>query len=877
MVINDVWGQIRVESKYEKIINSKEFGDLKNKNQLGLNCNSNAIHTRYQHSIGTYYLACKLIEICKSKFSKVLNITKEDEEAIKCMALVHDIGHGCFSHVSEKYLEETHENRTKMILLDKNSQIHQAIVSSFSEEVLKKTVALIEMKEKIKEKENVNSDNNLMLVIGKLLSGGIDIDRIDYIFRDSKYVTGEINDYSSILESIELENIDDSLEVVFDDSAEFAIANFFNKRFELYDSLYLENQTRILESIFGKFLEVTGIKLNWDTTEIEMNNIFRENLTNENESIKRYANLLSLRKLDEGFIIKEINSLDSYNYYKSKLLVKVPELERYSACLFESNTNISIYNKTNKIFINKSGLIQDISDSSKILNSELKKDKYLIAVDLVLLRKLLMKDNINNQEIEKIIKKIKKATSIEIEQEKKYIFPKEFSVNPKEEFKQIREKLELGDAEYIENDDTYYDQNNILETYRIAVRKRVSNGKTEWTVKRPLNDKSSISKRDEKNFSSLEEVTSFLQNEWKIPISNLKEKITLKTLRAKYDLEYGDGIFEIVFDKTTPSINKQNFDSNYMIECELKQGNSCGLYFIDKIIKQFPFIEECKFSKKEVALNSLNEKIDTNPFNNDSEVTEDYETQVKSFFISSPQLLEKLKRLNLKKQEIRELKDKNGTLGTPIIVTLSGTPRAGKTTCIDNLFEFLKKADLKTMCLEEPAGLIYQTLKNKEEKKKLLADRIGFVEKQYEIGDQYIINNLAGNDIILCDRGVLDTFIWYDMYYQLGMIDNQRYKEYLLRLKDIKKYYNQFYALYVSSDESMKRDYNSSLSIEPRTTMNQSNVEKYNSSLLRILPVIEKEIKFSKLIDTTRCDKMDASIEIANDILDNVKRLYLRK
>jgi HD superfamily phosphohydrolase len=319
MVIADSWGQIRIEPKYEKIINSKEFNELKNKTQLGLNCNSNAIHTRYQHSIGTYYLACKLIEISKNKFSNILNITKEDEEAIKCMALVHDIGHGCFSHVSEKYLEGTHEKRTVSILLNKNTEINQVISNTFGEKVLQKTINLIRMKEKIKEKCSVNSDNNLMLIMAKLLSGGIDIDRIDYIFRDSKYVTGEVNDFSSILESIDLECIDDSLEVVFDESAEFTIANFFNKRFELYDCLYLDNQTKILESVFSKFLLKADTKLNWDTSEVEINNIFREALLSKNEIIKRYACLLSTRKIDDNFIVKEINDKNSYDFYKAKL------------------------------------------------------------------------------------------------------------------------------------------------------------------------------------------------------------------------------------------------------------------------------------------------------------------------------------------------------------------------------------------------------------------------------------------------------------------------------------------------------------------------------------------------------------------------------
>ncbi|MEG2610422.1 MAG: HD domain-containing protein [Bacilli bacterium] len=604
MTINDVWGQIRIEDKYERIINSKEFSDMKNKTQLGLNTNFNAIHTRYQHCIGTYLLACKLVGICKNKFSKILNITLEDEQAIKCMALVHDIGHGCFSHVSEKYLTGTHENRTVRLLLDENSDIHKAIVESLGESVLNKTVDLIKMKESIKDNHEINSNNDLMLIIGKLLSGGIDIDRIDYIYRDSKYVNGETNDYSNILESIDLENIDDGLEIVFESSSEFSIANFFNKRFELYDSLYFDNQTRVLENIFGKFLSATDTMITWDTTEIEMNNLFRQFSKDSDPIASRYAALLVNRKLDDDFIIKELPTKESYEYFRSRLLDAVPELDEFPECLFENCSKISIYNKDNKIFINKDGLIQDISECSKILNSELKKEKYVFGIDMILLRKLIKFNHYSDDVVNGILKAVKKATDVEIEQEKKYVFSNK-SINPKNEFLEVIEKFGLVKPKFIENIDTYYDEDDILESYRIAVRKRESNGKVEWTVKRPLNDKSSISKREELNFTSYDKVVEYLQNEWKIPVNSLSEKVTLKTSRAKYDLEYFDGLFEFVFDKTVPTLGKRKYDANYMIECELKDGNSAGLYFIDKMIKEFDFIEGCKLSKKEVALDLI--------------------------------------------------------------------------------------------------------------------------------------------------------------------------------------------------------------------------------------------------------------------------------
>lgn len=256
---------------------------------------------------------------------------------------------------------------------------------------------------------------------------------------------------------------------------------------------------------------------------------------------------------------------------------------------------------------------------------------------------------------------------------------------------------------------------------------------------------------------------------------------------------------------------------------------------------------------------------------------EEYNEYIKKFFKESPQLLKKLKRLNDKKEEIKQLKKEFGSLEKPIVITVSGTPRAGKTTCIDNLFEFLRKANLNTSCVSEPAGLIYSTLNSQEEKKKLLSDRVAFVERQWEIGYQYINESLKNSEIAICDRGILDTFIWYQMYYKLGMIENKRYQEYFNKLSELQSYQNYFYALMTESYESMQRDYINSLSIEPRTTMNEKNVELYNEALLDILPTIQNSINYTKVIDTTNCDRMEASIIVANEVLDSVKRLYLRR
>lgn len=626
MIVNDIiWGKIEIEPEYLAIIKSKEFNDTKNKSQLGLNVSPNATHARYHHLLGTYHVSSKLIDICKKNFSKVLNITASDEKAIKCMALVHDIGHACFSHSSEHYLDGSHEENTVKILLDSESEIHQAIVSSLGEEVLEKVVDLIEMKAKIKGRIAIDNTNNLMLVIGKLLSGGIDVDRIDYIARDSKYLTGSNNDFSDILEGIGISYIGDSLEIVFDENVEYKVANFFNKRFELYDCNYFGAFTRLIETIYGRFIELSGINLTWDTTEIEMRENFRKYLNCDNEVLQRYAYLLHYRVIDSSIIVREINDKAKFDFFQSKVHNAVPELANYPECIYTSDSFISTYSKKNKIYINKGGIIQDISDSSKILNSELTKGKYAMGIDVLLLKRLLVRDNVPQDKIDSIIKKVQKAMSNEIEQEKKYTF-NNLSTDPKTDFKRIRDGLGLIKPKFVTNYDTYYeDSEGILKKLKINIRKRVKeNGEYEWTVKRPVKDQTSISKRDEKDFTSLEEAISFLRIEWNIVISDLKEECTAKTLRAKYKLEYCGGVFEVAFDKTTPIYGTSSYIPNYMIECELKSGDSSGLYFLNEYLKKYEFLEECNLSKKEIAVNTIQT---TEPLNSkDEENIDSYKT-----------------------------------------------------------------------------------------------------------------------------------------------------------------------------------------------------------------------------------------------------------
>ncbi len=85
------------------------------------------------------------------------------------------------------------------------------------------------------------------------------------------------------------------------------------------------------------------------------------------------------------------------------------------------------------------------------------------------------------------------------------------------------------------------------------------------------------------------------------------------------------------------------------------------------------------------------------------------------------------------------------------------------------------------------------------------------------------------------------------------------------------------YILLADSQESLRRDYQSSLSLEPRTTMNEENINKYNQSLQNMYPFYQQEINHVQLIDTNNRDIMEPAINIANDVLSKVKTLTKTK
>ena len=236
---------------------------------------------------------------------------------------------------------------------------------------------------------------------------------------------------------------------------------------------------------------------------------------------------------------------------------------------------------------------------------------------------------------------------------------------------------------------------------------------------------------------------------------------------------------------------------------------------------------------------------------------------------------EKLKSLHYRKLELYKLKQFVET--TPFVIEFTGTPRTGKTTLINNVNDFFKKAGFKVDTLEEftTSNHYKQTIypQIKDNPKKFI--NIEIPKYVLEQLNEAIKNN---PDIIIIDRSLIDRLIWIDRLYNKNGISLEEYEEYKsIYIPIIKEKINLIVATYADELTALRRDYMNSLSLEERRFLNETNLSEYNLSLLQINHVAQKENINLQLFDTTNKTQRQISFEVADYILKNMRNNYLEK
>ena len=221
-----------------RLIDSAEFQRLRRVRQLGLAhfAYQAAEHSRFTHSLGTFHLATRILAKLKTKYE----ISTEDETAVRVAALLHDLGHGAFSHVLESILGFHHEDFTIESVLSSETEVGM-ILAGHSADLPCRVADIIR-------------GNFRPMALAQLVSSQLDVDRMDYLLRDS-LMTGVkygIFDLEWIIKSIEINEADDQLYV----SARglYAVEDYLQARYYMFRQVYFHRTLRAAEIILKAIL-----------------------------------------------------------------------------------------------------------------------------------------------------------------------------------------------------------------------------------------------------------------------------------------------------------------------------------------------------------------------------------------------------------------------------------------------------------------------------------------------------------------------------------------------------------------------------------------------------------------------------------------------
>jgi HD superfamily phosphohydrolase len=242
-----VHGYVYITEAEKQLIDSYPFQRLHRLRQLAGSefVYSGANHTRFEHSIGVMYLAGKLTE--NQNLSQLLS--EEEVQIIRMASLLHDVGHGPFSHVFEhllvKFLNKTHEDMTRWII--QKSELRDIISGlGYDADAIGK-LAVGELRRRGKA------------FLDQIIQSAVDVDKLDFVVRDT-YHTGAEYGYVDVFRLIHmLDVLGENLAV--DVGALSALESFVLARLESFRSIYFHRVGRAAQIMLATAMEEANDEL----------------------------------------------------------------------------------------------------------------------------------------------------------------------------------------------------------------------------------------------------------------------------------------------------------------------------------------------------------------------------------------------------------------------------------------------------------------------------------------------------------------------------------------------------------------------------------------------------------------------------------------
>lgn len=369
-IINDpVYGFITIPSAlvYD-LIQHPYVQRLRYIKQLGMThlVYPGALHTRFHHALGAMHLMSLAVETIKSKGQA---ISYQEEEAVMIAILLHDIGHGPFSHALEHTIVEgvSHEYISTLLMNKLN----------------------IEFGGKLSMALDIFNNHYPKMFLYQLVAGQLDIDRLDYLNRDS-YFTGVsegVIGFDRIIKMLDV--VDDQL--VVEVKGIYSIEKFLIARRLMYWQVYLHKTVIAAEQLLVKILErakdLSGEGRNLFASPcfsyFLKNSIGREEFNNDPQ------NLDSFTKLDDNDIFTSIKVwVDDKDFILSTLCKRLISRNLYQVEITNEPPKAERINELSER-VKKEFMVNDIDSSYFVFTDTIKNNAYSVGDGSI---RILMKD-----------------------------------------------------------------------------------------------------------------------------------------------------------------------------------------------------------------------------------------------------------------------------------------------------------------------------------------------------------------------------------------------------------------------------------------------------------------------------------------------------
>ena len=323
-VINcPIHGFITLSPRMLSIVDTPEFKRLHNLRQLGVAyiVYPSANHTRFEHSLGVAHLAKLLIKNLQTNQPE-LCINNNQVELVQIAGLIHDLGHGPFSHLWDEYMLENDDDEHE----ERGIKIFKTMVQKYTLPFTSQEVnQIVEM---VNPSEAKKLNFLYQIVANKMC--GIDVDKIDYLQRDSYHVGfGVNNKFERLITMCRVVEYNGHQVLGWPMKLQNEILNLFNLRYRLHKQVYNHHSVKAAEYLVYSML----LEIKQNRTSEDLYNMYGWNDSIINiplsDNHKKCLNSLYMRRLPKmlGEQIISVNDNSSISSIENQLSIVLKWLE----------------------------------------------------------------------------------------------------------------------------------------------------------------------------------------------------------------------------------------------------------------------------------------------------------------------------------------------------------------------------------------------------------------------------------------------------------------------------------------------------------------------------------------------------------------------